>query len=140
MSTARFDLAKALCRFAHEGQTDKAGAPYYLHPFIVADKVETEDEKIVAYLHDVVEDSNIGIDTLINLFGPKVAEAVVSVTRREGEAYMDFVRRAKLNPIGRKVKLADLEHNMDTSRLPEVTLKDRDRLEKYRAAVEFLQE
>ena len=61
MSTARLDLAKALCRFAHEGQTDKAGAPYYLHPFAVADKVEREDEKIVAYLHDVVEDSNIGI-------------------------------------------------------------------------------
>ena len=69
-----------------------------------------------------------------------VAEAVVSVTRREGEAYMDFVRRAKQNPIGHKVKLADLEHNMDTSRLPEITPKDRERLEKYRAAVEFLQE
>ena len=140
MSTARLDLAKALCRFAHEGQVDKAGAPYYLHPFAVADKVETEDEKIVAYLHDVVEDSNIGIDTIIDLFGPKVAEAVVSVTRRDGESYMDFVRRAKQNPIGRKVKLADLEHNMDSSRLLEVTAKDRERLEKYRAAVELLQE
>ncbi len=140
MDLERFELAKALCRYAHRGQTDKSGAPYYLHPFTVSEKVEGEDEKIVALLHDVIEDTDIGSDTITDLFGPTVSEAVLSVTRREGESYMDFVGRAKQNPIGRKVKLADLEHNMDLSRLRTVTEKDRERLEKYRKAKELLME
>ncbi len=140
MNAERIELAKALCKFAHRRQTDKAGVPYYLHPFAVADKVSGEEEKIVAYLHDVIEDTNICIGTVQNLFGNTVATAVLSVTKRKDEPYMDFIRRAKQNPIGRAVKLADLEHNMDTSRLPAVTDKDKDRLKKYREARNILME
>lgn len=140
MDLERIELAKALCRYAHRGQTDKAGAPYYLHPFAVSEKVQDEDGKIVALLHDVIEDTGIRIDTIQDLFGPEVSEAVLSVTRRDGESYMDFIARAKQDPIGRRVKLADLAHNMDVSRLKTVTEKDRERLEKYRKAKELLTE
>ena len=139
MAEERIELARALCKYAHLGQTDKAGAPYYLHPFAVADKIVGEDEKVVALLHDVIEDTSIGIDTIENLFGSTISDAVLSVTKREGESYMDFVARAKQNPIGRIVKQADLEHNMDTSRLPRLSKEDVERLDKYRAALKLLQ-
>lgn len=138
MSETRVELAKALARFAHEGQTDKAGQPYYLHPFAVAEGVESEDEKITALLHDVIEDTSVRIETIRDLFGTEVADAVLSVTRREDEDYYDFVWRAKENPIGRAVKLADLAHNMDLSRIPEPTEKDYRRLAKYREAREII--
>ena len=139
MSSVRLQLAEALSRFAHEGQVDKGGNPYYIHPLTVAGSVTEEDEKITALLHDVIEDTSVSVDTVRNLFGDTVAEAVLSVSLRPGEDYFDFVRRAKRNPIGRVVKLADLRNNMDLSRLPEITEKDRLRLEKYRKAVEILE-
>ncbi|MCR5041191.1 MAG: HD domain-containing protein [Clostridia bacterium] len=137
-SETRYELAKALSKFAHDGQVDKGGNPYYLHPLAVSEAVVGEDEKITALLHDVVEDTDIAVDTIRDLFGDTIVEAVLSVTRLDGEDYFDFVRRAKRNPIGRVVKLADLNHNLDASRLPEVTEKDAARLEKYRKAVEIL--
>lgn len=137
-STRRIRLAKELSEFAHYEQKDKAGVAYYLHPRAVAAKLTEEDEIITALLHDTLEDTSVTEATIRNLFGDTVADAVVSVTRKEGEDYFDFVRRAKQNPIGRKVKIADLEHNMDVSRLPNITDTDKKRLEKYSMALSIL--
>ena len=133
-------LAHALAEYAHLGQTDKAGNPYITHPVAVAAGVEGEDAKIVALLHDTVEDTFVTIRTLRELFGDTVADAVDCLTRRENEDYFAYVRRAGANPIARTVKLSDLAHNMDMSRLPIVTEKDWIRLEKYKTAREILLE
>ena len=135
---SRIALAHALAEYAHFGQTDKAGNPYITHPMAVAAGVEGEDAKIAALLHDTVEDTFVTIRTVRELFGNTVGDAVDCLTRRENEDYFAYVRRAGANPIARKVKLADLAHNMDMSRLPIVTEKDRIRLEKYKKAREIL--
>ncbi len=135
------DLVKLADKFAeekHRGQTDKAGMPYIGHPRAVAAKLSGETEKIAALLHDTVEDTDTTVDEIRGLFGDEVAEAVQCLTHEEGVPYMEYVARIKENPLARKVKLADLSHNMDLSRLPEITEKDQKRLEKYRAAYEML--
>ena len=134
------ELARALAAYAHEGQLDKAGQPYLSHPVAVAKKVHTPEEKITALLHDVLEDTFVTPDTIENLFGAEILAAVQAVTRREGESYMAFVARAKQNPIARAVKLADLRHNMDLSRIPHPTAEDHARVEKYRRAEALLLE
>ena len=134
----KIDLAKALCIYAHQGQFDKGGNSYYHHPFAVSEKMSSEDEIIAALLHDVIEDTFVSTDTIRNLFGEIITEAVLSLTRNDDEEYMDFIKRTKMNPIARAVKLADLEHNMDTTRLGEVTEKDEKRMEKYRIARKYL--
>ena len=134
----RMALARALAAYAHSGQVDKAGNPYLSHPLAVADGVEGEDAKIAAILHDTVEDTFVTVESIRNLFGDAVADAVEALTHREDEDYFDYVRRAGKNPIARQVKLSDLRHNMDLSRLPVVTEKDLKRLEKYKKAQEIL--
>jgi (p)ppGpp synthase/HD superfamily hydrolase len=134
------DLARALARYAHEGQVDKGGRPYFTHPEAVAGSVERPEEKITAYLHDTIEDTFVTEDVIRTLFGDEIADAVLSVTKRDGEDYMDFVSRAKRNPIGRVVKMADIRHNMDLSRIIDVTEDDLKRIEKYRKALEYLME
>src|SRR5688572_11029433 len=99
---------------AHRGQLDKSGAPYILHPLSVMARVDGETEKIVAVLHDVVEDTSWTPDALRREgFSDEVLQALDGVTKREGETYEDFVKRAGSNPVARRVKLADLEDNMD---------------------------
>lgn len=138
MST--LERAIALAATAHEGQTDKAGAPYILHALRVMLRLETTEERIAAVLHDVVEDCGWTLDQLRAQGFPEPAiEAIDSVTRRESETYEEFVLRAKAHPIGRRVKLADLADNSDLSRLSQITDRDRARLEKYRLATEALQ-
>ena len=122
----------------HAGQTDKAGKPYIQHPIAVAAKVNRPEEKIVALLHDVVEDTETSLEDIRREFGDVIADAVDCVTKREHETYMEFVARAKGNAIARAVKMADLEHNMDLSRLGHITEKDRERLKKYEEAYRFL--
>ena len=120
---------------AHSGQKDKAGAPYILHPLRLMMKMKTEPEQITAVLHDVVEDSGVSLDDLREAGMPdEVVEAVDRLSRRDGEAYEDFILRLKPNALARRVKLADLEDNMDLARLSRVTQKDRDRLAKYEIA------
>ena len=131
-------LAEALAAYAHAGQLDKAGRPYIDHPRAVAAGVETDLEKTVAYLHDVLEDTFVTESTIRNLFGDTVADAVAALTRRPEEDYEDYVRRLGENPLARRVKLADLRHNMDLSRLPQITEQDRLRCEKYRRAMTYL--
>ena len=137
MST--LERAIALAATAHAGQTDKAGAPYILHVLRVMLRCETNEERMAAVMHDMVEDCGWTLDQLrAEGFPEPVVEAVDAVTRRDGETYDDFVLRAKLHPIGRRVKLADLADNSDLSRLPEVTPRDQARLENYRRAMDAL--
>ena len=124
---------------AHRGQRDRTGAPYILHPMRVMAGVDTDAEKTVAILHDVVEDTAWTFERLAGEgFPAEVIEALKCVTKKEGEAYEDFVRRSASNEIARRVKLADLEHNMDARRLSNVTEKDVERLKKYVRAWRFL--
>lgn len=131
--------ALAIATKAHEGQTDKAGVPYILHPICVSNRCRTDEERIVAILHDTIEDTNVTPDYLLSEGFPKnIVEAVLSVTRNEGESYEDFVIRSKQNPIGRQVKIHDLEDNMDITRLQSLSEKDLERLNKYLKAYRVL--
>ena len=117
---------------AHQGQKDKAGAPYILHPLRMMMRLKTEAEMITAILHDVVEDTEWTTEKLREKgFSEEVLEAVECVTNREGENYEQFIERAGKNPIARQVKIADLEDNMNIQRIGEIKPEDLTRLEKY---------
>ena len=120
---------------AYSGKTDKAGREYILHPLRVMAKMETDEERSAALLHDVIEDSPITAEELLAEGIPSdVVEAVQALTKEEGEDYMAFVVRAKQNPIAAKVKLADIEDNIDVLRLASVDDSDLERVRKYHAA------
>jgi len=140
MST--LERAIAIAAEAHAGQVDKASAPYILHPLRVMLRVSTNEERIVAVLHDVVEDCpGWTFDRLRGEgFSEEVLVALLSVTNREDEDYEAFVSRASRNPIGRRVKIADLQDNCDLSRISVPTERDHARLEKYRRALGILNE
>jgi len=125
---------------AHEGQIDKGGSPYILHPLRVMMSVDGELEKIVAVLHDVVEDSNWTFEALLaEGFSIEVIEALKSVTKEsEDEDYDLFIQRAMQNPIGRKVKIADLRDNLDVTRISDITDTDVKRINKYKKALKIL--
>lgn len=132
-------LAHEICSTAHEGQTDKVGMPYHLHPERVAARCTTEAERIVALLHDTVEDTDVTPEYLLGRGFPQyIVDAILSVTKRDGESYEAFVARAKQNPIGRIVKIHDLEDNMDIRRLNTLSDESVARLRKYLAAYHFL--
>ncbi|VVN43675.1 Bifunctional (p)ppGpp synthase/hydrolase RelA [Pseudomonas fluorescens] len=134
--TQTLERAIAIAATAHAGQLDKGGAPYILHPLKVMLRMSTLEERIVAVLHDVVEDCGISLDDLRKEgFSEDVLKAIESVTKVPGESYEDFVDRAALNPIGRVVKLADLEENSDLSRIASPSWEDLERIEKYRRAI-----
>jgi len=131
------NLARAisLAAAAHIDQREKSGAPYILHPVRLMLRMDTEAEMIVAVLHDVVEDTPWTFDQLRREgFSEEILAALDCVTRRSTETYAEFVDRARDNPLARKVKLADLEDNMDLRRLPEVTAKILDRMKMYHEA------
>lgn len=133
------ERAIAIAAAAHEGQVDKGGAPYILHPLKVMMRVNTLEERIVAVLHDVVEDCGISFDDLRKEgFSEAVLTAIESVTKVSGESYEAFVERAAQNPIGWVVKLADLEENSDLSRIAQPSWEDLERIEKYRRAMGVL--
>ena len=124
---------------AHRGQKDRAGAPYILHPLRVMLRLESDTEMIVAVLHDVVEDSSMTADQLREEgFSDEIVEAVELLTKREGEPYDNVIERAKLTPLSRRVKIADLRDNMDMSRLSHVTEDDLSRFERYHRALQAL--
>ena len=125
---------------AHSGQVDKGGDPYIIHPLTVAAKMQTEDEIIVAMLHDVIEDSNVTIEYLENAgFSEEILEAIKAITRNPDEDYFDYIHRVKANKIARKVKLADLWHNSQLERLHrKLTAADLKRVRKYKKATEIL--
>jgi (p)ppGpp synthase/HD superfamily hydrolase len=120
---------------AHRGQKDRYGAPYILHPLRVMARVDTDTEKTVAILHDVVEDTKWTFEDLKREgFPADVLQALDGVTKREGEEYDAFVERSASHPLARRVKLADLEDNMDLRRFKSLAPDDLKRLEKYRKA------
>lgn len=124
---------------AHQGQFDKSGVPYIFHPIHVAEKMQTEKECIVALLHDVVEDSDITFEELATQFSGDIIRALKLLTHDDSVPYMDYIENIKFDPIAKKVKLADLEHNSDLSRLESYTENDLERWGKYCEAIEFLQ-
>lgn len=121
------------------GVMDKAGKPMISHAIAVAESMPDEISTVVALLHDVLEDSSLTRHSLIfRGFPDVVVEAVEALTRQPEEDYFVYLGRVKMNQIAVRVKLADLEHNCDLTRLPAVSSVDRVRLEKYRRAREFL--
>lgn len=136
---SNYELALKIATEAHKGQVDKAGVPYINHPLTVASLVDTEEEKIVALLHDTIEDTSITEQDLIDYgFTNEIVEAVKLLTHNKNVPYMDYVAKIKDNELARKVKIADLTHNSDLSRLKEITDKDKKRYEKYQKALLYL--
>ena len=124
---------------AHRGQTDKAGQPYILHPLRVMLGCEGEATRIVAILHDVIEDTDWTPDALrAEGASDEIIAALDTVTRRGHETYSEFIERAARNEIGRAVKIADLHDNLDLSRIAQPTQADFERMDRYRAALQHL--
>ena len=109
--------AMKLAYEAHHGQVDKGGIPYIFHPYHLAEQMDDECSTCVALLHDVVEDTQITLEQLRQVFPQEVVDAVAVLTHPKDEPYLDYIRRVCENPIAKKVKLADLQHNSDESRL-----------------------
>lgn len=127
-----YDTALEIATKAHKGQKDKAGQDYILHPIRVAERCKDPRAKIIALLHDTIEDTDVTADYLRSAgFPEEIIEGVLAVTKHEGESYEAFVSRAAKNPLGKEVKIADLEDNMDIRRLKEITDRDVLRLRKY---------
>lgn len=125
----------------HEGMTDKGGHPYILHPLKVAEGVEGDELKIVALLHDVLEDSDMTEQELRREgFPENVVEAVSVLTHRDEDGdYFTYIENVKKNPMATAVKISDLQHNLDLSRIAEPTAADYRRCEKYRRSLAYLQ-
>ncbi len=124
---------------AHCGQRDKAGEAYILHPLRLMHNMRSAHEKATALLHDVLEDSPHSRESLLEAGIPiPIVEAVQALTRNRGESYPDFIQRAKANPLARKVKIADIEDNINILRLTSLSSTDLERLKKYHTAWQVL--
>lgn len=135
------NLTKAIMLAAqyHEGQTDKGGNPYVFHPLRLMLKAYGETEQIVAVLHDTIEDTELTLPLLREAgFSETIVEAVDALSRRKKESYEDFILRIKDNPLARRVKVYDLQDNMDLTRIKKRTEKDKERLKKYSRALDVL--
>ena len=131
--------AYALAKKAHLGQKDKGGNDYIEHPKAVASMMDTDIEKAVAYLHDVVEDTNISFDDLKEYgFPNQIIEALKALTKQKNESYDVYIDRVIRNHIAKKVKLADMKHNSDITRIKNPSQKDYDRCQKYLDKIQYL--
>nr|WP_154983833.1 HD domain-containing protein [Paenibacillus xylanexedens] len=125
---------------AHKGQLDKGGQPYILHPLAVMNRVESMEEKIVAVLHDVIEDSEVTLEELRGLgFSEEILTAIQLLTRSTEDSYEEFIEKTTTNRTARNVKIADIKENINISRIMNPTEEDYNRLEKYRKALERLE-
>lgn len=132
--------AMKLCFAAHKDQEDKSGLPYVFHPFHLAEQMPDELTTAAALLHDVVEDTAYTFSDLQNMgFPTAVLDALALLTHEAEVPYLEYVEKLKDNPIARAVKLADLRHNSDLSRLDRVDERALKRVEKYRKAIELLE-
>ena len=143
LNRARLRSAFDYARTKHEGQLRKDGSPFVTHPLEVAHNCAEmgldEDSLIAALLHDTIEDTSVTVEELRGQGFPEdILAAVQAVTKREGESYELFIRRAAGNAIGREVKMADLEDNMDIRRLDEIKDEDVNRLRKYLSSWHYL--
>lgn len=135
------EKAIALASIAHEGQKDKGGAPYILHPLKIMMAMDTESEKILAVLHDVLEDTDLTITDLIEEGLPgELVEPLLLLTREPGVSYRKYLEALAQNPLSTKVKLADLSHNSDLTRIPSPTLVDYKRVQEYQRYQQYLVE
>ena len=139
-----FEQAIIFAVRAHEGQRRRGeSTPYIIHPMevaaICASMTSDEDVLAAAVLHDTVEDTDVTVEEIREIFGDEIADAVALMTHANGVPYMDYVKEIGKNPLARKVKLADLTHNMDIRRIRNPRQKDYDRIEKkYKPAYEYL--
>ena len=134
-------IALKLCFEAHREQTDKSGMPYVFHPFHLAEQMTDEKTTVVALLHDLIEDTDHTLEDLRTLgFDEEILAAIALMTHADGVPYMDYVAAIKENPIARAVKLADLRHNSDMTRLDTVSPYDEERAQKYAAAIRLLED
>lgn len=132
--------AMKLCFEAHKDQLDKSGLPYVFHPFHLAEQMNNEDTTVAALLHDVVEDTPYTFaDLTVMGFSDAVVDALRLLTHSDDTPYLEYMAQIKPNPIARAVKLADLRHNSNLTRLDMVDQKALDRAEKYRKAIELLE-
>lgn len=132
-------IAIQLCYDAHKDQLDKSGIPYVFHPIHLAEQMVDEDTTVVALLNDVVEDSRYTLADLEAMgFSERILAALKLLTHEKGVPYMEYIARIKEDPIARAVKLADLEHNSDLSRLDEIDEKALARVRKYEQAIRML--
>ena len=142
--TALTNRAMDIAYEYHDGQKDKAGRPYFVHVLHVAEQMDTEYAVCVALLHDTLEDTELGAEVLESEFPPEVVEAVKLLTHDKSTDYFEYVREVAQNPIARKVKQADLRHNLDLSRFDgcseRMIASARKRSEKYREALRILQD
>ena len=133
--------AMRLCYEAHRDQTDKSGVPYVFHPIHLAEQMRDEDTTVTALLHDVIEDTVYTFDDLVKMdFSENVITALKLLTHDKSVPYMEYVAKIKENPVAKAVKLADLAHNSDLSRLNSIDDKTRSRVQKYEAAKKLLLE
>lgn len=123
---------------AHQNQFDKANVPYIYHPIHIAEQMDTELECIVALLHDVVEDTDITLNDLEKEFPKEVIDLLKILTHDKKIDYIEYIKKVKTNPIATKIKIADLKHNSDITRLENITTTDLKRIEKYKKALEIL--
>lgn len=139
MKQSQSKKAYGIAKKAHLGQIDKAGEDYIKHPEKVAGFVNSDEEKAVAYLHDVIEDTELTLEDLREYgFSEEVLEAVDVITKKKGQDYQTYLNFVKENKLARVVKLANLRHNSDLTRLPKITKKDLERNKKYISAIKFL--
>ena len=139
MKQSQSEKAYEIAKKAHLGQIDKAGEDYIKHPEKVASFVNSDEEKAVAYLHDVIEDTELTLEDLREYgFSEEVLKAVDVITKKKGQDYQTYLNSVKENKLARVVKLADLHHNSDLTRLINITEKDIERKEKYQKAIDFL--
>lgn len=137
--TKKTMIAMKLAYEKHHGQVDKSGLPYIHHVLHVAEQMDTEKTCIVALLHDIVEDTDTTFEELEDLqFGKDIIDALILLTHDKEEYYFNYVIRLSKNEIAKKVKIADLKHNSDITRITELSQKDINRVEKYKKAIEIL--
>ena len=139
MKQSQSEKSYEIAKKAHLGQIDKAGEDYIKHPEKVASFVNSDKEKAVAYLHDVIEDTELTLEDLREYgFSEEVLKAVDVITKKKGQDYQTYLNSVKENKLARVVKLADLRHNSDLTRLINIIEKDIERKEKYQKAIDFL--
>jgi len=123
---------------AHNGQLDKSGEPYILHPLRIMLKMDSDEMRQVALLHDVLEDTDKTVNNLIDKgFSDSVIDAVVAITKIKNETYEEYLKRVKSNSIALKVKVEDINDNLN--RLENLDINTQTRLKnKYKRAFELL--
>ena len=134
-------VALKLCFDAHKEQCDKSGMPYVFHPFHLAEQMTDENSTIVALLHDVIEDTDYTTDDLRAMgFSSEVIEAIALLTHEPDVPYEDYLRRIKTNPLAKTVKIADILHNSDQSRLDDNDPRAEYLKKKYSRALQIMEE